>query len=659
MATGSDKVKAALAAASDAAPTGDPHGGGGDGEGGDGRGAAKALPGTSPVTAVGTENGVFYFLSTLGELRGLKADQVANKHIVALFAPKSDYLLAEWPRKKLVQSVGPNGEALTDEHGNKIMEWIVTGWRTDDVSMLLMDAAAAKGVWNARERVRGRGGWLADDGGLILHAGDRVLIGGHWRAPGLYDEMVYPTQPAIPRPAREAADARLLAPRLHEYLWDHAPEHAHVPASPNVGETLLALFQCWRFARTDADAMLLLGWNALAMYGGALDYRPLIWLTGDKATGKSALQKAIGLLHGNGILQSPDATEAAVRQIMGHQSLPVAIDEAEADEDNRKMLALVKLARLAATSQGNILRGGQDHEGHEFQATSCFLFSSILIPPIPPQDKSRLAVLELDELPGEAREPPLTKVELSQLGEQMRLVMAQRWKLWPARLAAFRNAMIDTGGHQGRVADQFGSLLAGAHLLLSEEEPSADELARWGKMLSVETLVETSDNASEASRCLNHLVHKPVQLAKHSERRTIGEWLLQAVTPGHDRPGLPDEDAATRRHSASEAIERVGLKIFHGGKSQRDAKATGKKQPIPGVVYLAVASSHQGLAEVFQGSRWGNEVWAQAMRRVPGAIPHERQRIGGRVTACTLVPLDELVTPERVEEREREREDAE
>ena len=197
-----------------------------------------------------------------------------------------------------------------------------------------------------------------------------------------------------------------LAPKLFAYLQARGAE---VDEGSTAGELLHALFTCWRFARPMVDPMLLLGWNAAAVYGGALDYRPLVWLTGDKATGKSALQKGLGLMHGNGILQSPDATEAAVRQILGQQSLPVAIDEAEADEDNRKMLALVKLARLAATSQGNILKGGQDHQGHEFRATSCFLFSSILIPPIPPQDKSRLAVLEMEEIPAGAREPPLDK----------------------------------------------------------------------------------------------------------------------------------------------------------------------------------------------------------------------------------------------------------
>lgn len=630
-----NSVREALAGAVDAAPGAelDDNGGGGTGA----VGKRKFLPEDCPVKAVGTEGGVYYFLSALGELRALKADQVANKHIVGLFAPASDYLLEQWPRKKEVKTID-------QDTGEEKTEWIVTGWRTDDVSMLLMDSAASLGVWNAREKVRGRGGWQADDGSLVLHAGDRVLLGGSWRRPGLYEGLVYPTQPASPRPAKAIPDrAGALAPKLVEYLEKRgaeADEHS------SAGELLLELFKCWRFARPMVDPMLLLGWNAGAIYGGALDYRPLAWLTGDKATGKSALQKAIGLLHGNGILQSPDATEAAVRQILGQQSLPVAIDEAEADEDNRKMLALVKLARLAATSQGNILKGGQDHQGHEFRATSCFLFSSILIPPIPPQDKSRLAVLEMEEIEAGAREPPLDKRELAELGAIVRRTMAERWPMWPARLAAFRNAMIDVGGHQGRVADQFGSLLAAAHLLQFEEAPSAGYLEAWGHKLSLGQLTEVNDNTAESDRCIGYMVTKQVQLGRGGERRQVSEWLLDCIKrPDTGRGFVDDTDSAEIRRKAREAIGRLGLRIV---------EATSKG--VPGVVYVAVASEHQGLAELFQGSRWGASVWAQALRRAKGAVGYDRQRINGRIMACTLVPLMEMVSEDLEDVRERERE---
>lgn len=154
----------------------------GDDQGG-GFGPPRVMPDDCPVVPVGTHDGIFYFLTTLGELRGLAADKVANKHIVAMFAPDSQYLIDTWPRKKEVKR-------LDKETGEEITEWIVTGWRPDDVAMLLMDVAAAKGVWDMREKVRGRGAWLGDDGALILHSGNHVLIDGAWKRPGEYHGMV-------------------------------------------------------------------------------------------------------------------------------------------------------------------------------------------------------------------------------------------------------------------------------------------------------------------------------------------------------------------------------------------------------------------------------------------------------------------------------------
>jgi hypothetical protein len=613
----------------------------------------KEMPEGCPVVPVGTEDGVFYFLTALGELRGLTCDKVANKHIVGMFAPDSDYLMDQWPRKKLVKT--------KDAEGNEVEDWIVTGWRNDDVAMLLMDVAAGKGVWNARERVRGRGAWKGDDGGLILHTGNHVMIGGTWNRPGMYDDMVYPTAPAIPKPAAEPdRTGEEIAPKLVHSLRARGVKIAE-NASP--ARVLLELFKTWNWARPMIDPMLLLGWNAAAIYGGALDYRPLSWITGDKATGKSALQKLIGWLHDGGILQSPDASEAAVRQVLGQQSLPVGIDEAEAEADNRKILALVKLARLAATSQGNIMRGGQDHKGHEFQATSCFLFSSILVPPIPPQDRSRLAVLELGELPAGAREPAMDKREINALGAAMRRRLADRWPEWPAVLEAYKDALIDFGKHGGRVSDQFGTLLAAAHVLLEDDAPEDDALAQWGQLLAVDQLAETSDESDEATRCIHHLASSLVQLAGHGTPRQVAEWILQATEPlgvGLLQPGTVEYgEAVDRRKRASDMLAKISMRIVTGKTKAKEPGDGQRARPVPGREYLAVAASGQGLAKLFENTHWKEGVWTQALKRIKGAVPNDTQRIAGMPNKCTLVPIDAfLMRDDDAATVEREEEEA-
>ena len=609
---------------------------------------ARVLPDGCPVIPVGTEDGLFYFLTTLGELRALKPDQVANRHIVAMFAPDSQYLLEQWPRRKQVAVTDDNGDKVEDDKGNVLKEWITTGWHSEDVSNLLMDVCARQGVWNARERVRGMGSWLADDGSLIIHAGSHVLVDGMWRRPGMYGGMVYPTAPAVPRPANEDQRAIDVAPRLAVVLKQRGVEVADdiTPA-----QMLLELFKLWAWARPALDPVLFLGWNIAGFMGAANDYRPPAWITGDKATGKSALQRIVGFVHGRGLLQTADASEAAIRQLLGQQSLPVAIDEAEAEEDNRKMLALVKLARLAASSQGNIVRGGADHQAHEFRATSCFLFSSILVPPIPPQDKSRLSVLELNEIPAGLREPAVDKREIEALGAQLRRQVADRWQHWPGVLEAYRDAMIDFGGHGGRIADQFGTLLAASHLVLSNGPPDPEELLEWGQMLSIDHLAEASDNADDATRCGYHLLTSPVQLAGHGAPRLVSDWLGDATEPNLYGPDdMEYQDVADRKATAERNLGKVGMRIFVGGASG----GAGPNKPVPGREYVAIASNHQGLARIFDQSRWNRGVWSQSLGRTPGAVKNYPIRIAKVNMKATLVPVSALIdhTVENAKEKE-------
>jgi hypothetical protein len=68
----------------------------------------------------------------------------------------------------------------------------------------------------------------------------------------------------------------------------------------------------------------------------------------------------------------------------------------------------------------------------------------------------------------------------------------------------------------------------------------------------------------------------------------------------------------------------------------------GRPRPTPGRQYVAIASAHQGLARQFEGQRWAGGVWAQAVKRLDGAIPGQTQRIGNAPVKCTLIPVDVL-----------------
>lgn len=545
------------------------------------RGPRNGLGEACPVTPLGTQDGVYFYLDAVGQLRSLKARDHGNKDLLALFAPRTDFVHSTWPRM--------NRNGLTD------------GWRPELAAEELMNACAFQGVWNAFDRVRGRGAWRDAAGGLILHVGDKVLLDGEWRRTGMHDDFVYPAAPPVSRPMEgQAASVRM--------------------------DELLALLKSWNWKRPELDPYLMLGWLGAAKVAGALHWRPLAWVTGDAGTGKSTLHALIKGLMGQGLLATSDATEAGIRQTLGNQTLPVAIDEAEADEDNRKLQSLIKLARQAA-SGGDITRGGADHSASRFQARSCFLLSSILIPPLKSQDRSRLAILDLKPLPIGGTEPKLEADWMGEMGAIMGRRMLDGWARFDATLRTYRT-MLQQVGHGGRGADQFGTLLACMDLLLADTIPRPEDAGQWASLLAVNSLSETSNNLGEAERCLAYLLTSSVALDGGGRPQTVAYWVDRASADldAHFL-GLETTDV---NNAAEKALANIGMRV------QR-RKADGSK-------WLAVAVAHQGLTRIFAGSHWqassgANGVWGQALARLPDADDDANVRITKKQTKCVRLPL--------------------
>lgn len=547
------------------------------------------LPPDCPVEALGLDGDICYYLDVQRQLRALPAREHSRLGVLMLFGRRSDLLYRYWPR------VSKEGD--------------VTGWRPEMAAEALVAAASRRGVWNALQRVRGTGAWVGSEGQLVLHYGDAIWHGptrgqpaGRWCEPGQEGEHVYPAAASTPRHAAERAPG-----------GERGPAH-----------DLLALLRTWRWRRGDLDAHLLLGWMCAALIGGAIEWRPMAWITGDRATGKSTLHQVLRLTL-QSIVSVSDATGAGIWQRLGHAAVPVAIDELEADEDNRRAFQIVKLARQAA-SGGVVLRGGADHRGTEFTARSCFLFSSILIPPMLGQDRSRLAILELDPLvaEGEAfRSPPaLEPQRLATLGAALRRRLLDGWPRWAATLEAYRQALA-AQGHGGRGADQLGTLLAAADLALHDRPPSGDDLDDWAARLKPSGAGDQADDADH-ERCVAHLVTSPVDVYRGGERKVLNHWLQAAA--GY----LKGVD----RYEAERVLATYGLKIHAEGTE----------------LFLAVCNSHQGLAQIFAGTHWAGRsgaagVWAQALRRVPGARLHTGLRFAGVQARCTLIPLAAAVLP--------------
>ncbi len=551
------------------------------------------LPEDCPVTPLGVQGNVAWLLDALGQLKGLTPQQLGRRWLAHLFTPHVGYLEKHWPR--------------LDDKGN------AAGIRSEAAADDLVRACGVLGVWDPYARVRGRGAWRGADGDLVLHLGDRLWMRGALTRPSVRGDVVYPVEAARPAP-------------------DATPQPG---GDDGPAAELLAMLGTWSWSRPALDPLLLLGWVGAAMVGGALVWRPGAWLTGDRGTGKSTLQELLKHLFGDGqgILSVANTTAAGIRQRVGYASLPVALDELEPEAEGARVTAVIELLRLAS-SGGTILRGGADHAASDFIARFCFLASSILVPPMRPQDRSRIALLQLQPLDPSQRPPHLNPDLLRTLGRRLLRRIADMWPLLPDRFTTWREALL-AAGYDARGGDQFGTLLACADVLLHDTAPSGDEIAAILDPLVANAVHERAEEMPDWQRCLTHLTTTIANAWRGGEQSTVGTLIARAAgrhieraAPGQQAlNGLPSEE---EQMAAQDVLAGYGLRVERLGE----------------VGWLAVANVHTALAGVYRDTHWralsgATGAWRQALLRVPGARSSPNPvRFRGVKQRAVLVPLD-------------------
>lgn len=529
------------------------------------------LPKNCPVTPLGKEGKTHWFIDGDDQVIDMGPREFGRQPLVALFGGRVDYLMHHWPRWK---EVG-DGQRVLDT------------FKPEKVSDALMLACSRKGSWNDVESVRGRGAWRNPDGELLVHIGNSLLTPAGTQPLGEYDGFVYPARPA-------------LLPALNRPL----------AGRPGPALTLVKLLRSWNWRRPEIDPIMALGYIGAVFLAGALDWRPAIYAVGDKATGKSSFQKLIKYTLGGWLVQSNDATAAGIYQRVKHDAIGVAIDELEGEKDPVKQKAIIKLMRVSS-SGGLMLRGGADGSGSEFNARSCFLFSSINTPPLEPQDLSRMALLELMPLPDDAAEPQLIEREMLLLGRMVLQRLLDNWGAWAERHALWRK-MLAKAGHKGRGQDTFGTLMTCAELIVDQDAaalglamgPAVTDLSSWEPHFATATMTEMEDDNPNWRLALNRILSTPVEAWRGGARLTVGAMLSAFAT---DDQGEREGDHLTF-DKLNRELAAAGLAVKRPRKDR------------PGYT-LFVPNQNPSLQRLFYGSKWFGEldagVWAGALRQAP------------------------------------------
>lgn len=520
--------------------------------------ATGCLPADTPVRPLGYDGENFFFVDTRGQVFNTGGKSMGVERLQILFAGREDFLCWAWP--------------AFDKKG------AIAGFKSEEVRRDLFAACDKRGAWSMTDLVRGRGGWRTDDGRLLLHCGEYLWLDGRLHDTGEVGEHFYVRRPAGIVP------------------WSQP-----VAADDNPAPDLFRALRSWNFERGDVDCMIQLGWYGVAMLGAALDWRPSTFTVGDAGTGKSELMKLHKTVLGRAMVSTTNASEAGLYQLVGHDSVPIGIDELEGDDGIEQSQKIIKMARDAASGSVRI-RGGADHKGVEFKAQSSFAFSAINPPPIPPASMTRLAVLQLGPLKSRDGKVPELK-DADSVGPRLLRRIADSWERLPTLYDGYREALRNVG-HDSRGQNTFGMFLACAHMLLGDDGMDTldlpyEHLDWWGEQLSADAVPELGDKKPAWLDCLHNILTTPIDNYNHGVKTTpaqVIEKLDLAVI----------EETEARSILAAADIGLVGKGACGQGFG------------------LAIPNQSKVLGRMLQdtpyGHRGGNGSWSWALRRGPEPV---------------------------------------
>ncbi len=550
-----------------------------------------------PVVPLGVRGTTHYYLDVHGQMIGVSKHE--RQAIMGLFGkrlPDLCHHFAQW---------------VKDDDGG--MRRKPDAFEADKAAMAMIMACSEKGLFDPDGAVRGVGAWRDDDGRLIYHTGDTLIIDGKAEAPSEFQGRIYPAFPPIPHPA--PADG----------LDDPTRE-------------LLEQLRSWQWERPEIDPIVTLGMLCVMFLGGALDWRPTFWITGARAAGKSSLQKLIEYLMGpKGLVQSTDATKSGITSRLGQSSLPVALDELEpGDSGSGKEQQIIDLARIAS-SGGQWFRGSSDQKGATGNVYSTFLFSSILIPGgLKASDLSRLIVLSLRPFPDGTPTPkPLRPLHWRKRGAALKRILMDRWPTWAERLELWRDAFAEQG-IGGRNGDNWATIMAMADMARTPTLPDKAKLAEWTAKVARHVKPEIAEIGDDASAMVVHLLSQKFEPFKGREAFTVAQWLMVAG----QRPGAPPILGNEAQNETSEIVLAAYAKDANKRLAQIGLRVTGAGAEA----MLFIANSPvQGLKDLFRDTPWANGAWKQSAARIKGARPFDGVRtLGGIPTRGVEVPFTSL-----------------
>lgn len=453
------------------------------------------------------------------------------------------------------------------------------------------------------QRIRGRGCWV-DDGDVITHLGNELLVGTERTSIASYQTLnIYPRAKVLAGPAAEEISA---------------------------DEIQVVLDALKRFNFEDrASRFWLIGWIVSAPICGALPWRPSAWLTGDSGAGKTTLQEevVVPLLGGTAQRASVGTTEAGLRQLLQHDSLPVVLDEVEQESDSARgdIQRILRLIRGSSSPGGApVVKGSSSGDAVTYLIRSSFLLSSIVVGITSEADANRTVVLELEKLTQQQLDGyDETEELLAQIDEELgRRLIARTTRLLPVILKncrMFKRVLSHLKG-TARAGDVYGVLAACAASMrvgVGDREMTRDDCLKLLRQVGVEAVKsdegEVVDSVSDHERCLQQLLlETSFQLSKASADRSV----TLKVTAERALRIYATNELFFDMDEVKEALLAAGIKLV-------DAKGDRG-------IRVAVHPNSPVLMRLYSGTPWAGGGWDKVLKRHPLATRAQQRFASGQ-----------------------------
>ena len=241
----------------------------------------------------------------------------------------------------------------------------------------IIRAAEREGEISTQRTVFWGRGAVKDRSEVFYHIGTALLREDHRGALARKEPLVQDVQSSIciPGPEIRLVDderAPIFAADLHEAVMGYRWEK-------------------------DEHGAAFLGWVVTSIIGGALPFRPMLWLTAPHGTGKTfLLEEVLKNVFGEIVTDLANATEAGMAAVAADASLPCYLDEFEPEKGReRQQQAILGLVRMATSGGGARIRGTADSGFTTVRPRFSLLMSSIDRPLLKPADHSRITPIRL------------------------------------------------------------------------------------------------------------------------------------------------------------------------------------------------------------------------------------------------------------------------